>query len=105
MENLENLNSDLRAGLLRLKADPAFKFLVEQWNHWKNQCLNEVLKPGDNEAAKGEYSAYGRVLNSPDFFIQQLSPNPGLPTINLDPHVNPHQAKPQGAAAQKAPRP
>lgn len=80
-------NSEMIQALKALQLNKAYRYIVENIEHWKTQCLNELLKPGVNESAKGEFSAYGRVLNAPIFFIQMLETNPGKdPTDNeLDP--------------------
>lgn len=90
MENLNdqkpfNTNDEMLMQLKTLKANPAYRYICENIGHWKNQCLNEILKQDKADKQKGEFEAYGRVLNAPDFFIQQLSQNPGIGP-NLDPH-------------------
>lgn len=81
-----NSNHATIAGLQALKSNPAFTYLCEHIEHWKNQCLNIILEQKDSDAEKGEFKAYGRMLNAPDFFIDMLRTNPGVdPQDELDP--------------------
>lgn len=86
MENQKNLNNELKLKLRNLKTDAGYKYIMQQVGHWRNQCLNEILQPGEHQEAKGEFKAYGRLINSVDAFIEQLETNPGE-IINLDPNA------------------
>lgn len=83
METLSN--DEIRINLLNLKSDPGYKYLIEQVTKWRGQCLNELLQDGDHPMAKGEFKAYGRLINGVDGLIQFLDSNPGH-TPNLDPY-------------------
>lgn len=82
-------NEELRASFYSLKKNPAWLHIVKNIEHWKNQCqaeINKLVKEGKIPSAPvGEFEAYGRVLNAPDFFLLQLSGNPGEGP-QLDPH-------------------
>ncbi len=71
------LNEELLTAFYSLKSNKAWLHIVKNIEHWKNQCLNEILKEKETDKQKGEFSAYGRVINAPDFFIQILTSNPG----------------------------
>lgn len=83
-------NDELLAAFYSLKSNKAWLHLTKNIEHWKNQCLSEILKEDDKSTAKakGEYTAYGRVLNSIEFFIIQLTGNPGEGP-QLDPNPPP----------------
>lgn len=70
-------NEELRMALLSLKSNKGYLHLVKNIEHWKNQCLEEILKEDNAVKSKGEFVAYGRVLNAVDFLIQVLNGNPG----------------------------
>ena len=80
-------NDEIRINLLKLKTDPGFQYLIEQVTKWRGQCLNELLKDGDHPMEKGEFKAYGRLINAVDGFVQFLESNPGH-TPALDPYEN-----------------
>lgn len=80
-------NDEIRINLLNLKSDPGFRYFIEQITKWRGQCLNELLKDGDHPMEKGEFKAYGRVINGVDGLIQFLDSNPGF-APNLDPYEN-----------------
>jgi hypothetical protein len=86
MEIKEELdqNDELKAHMQSLKQHPGYLYLVKQIEAFKAQTLNEILNKDKTDKEKGEFTAYGRVLNLPDKIIQDLSTSAN--EINLDPY-------------------
>lgn len=87
-EEVLSTNEELRIGLHSLKSNKGWQHLEKNIRHWQNQCQAEIskqVKEGKLPATPlGEFEAYGRVLNAIDFFLIQLTGNPGEGP-NLDP--------------------
>lgn len=66
---------EIRANLQQLKSHPGYIYMVEYIKTWKEQVLGEILSKDKAPSEKGEFKAYGRVLNLPDHLIHILSSN------------------------------
>jgi len=76
--------SQIKFNIQKLKQDPGYIYLMSFVNKWKEQCLLEILKPGDSAGQKGEFTAYGRVINLPDYILRTMEDQ--SEEINFDPY-------------------
>ena len=76
--NNEAFNNDdeLVANLQSLKQHAGWLFIASVIARWKTQNLDEIIKESNFENIKelrAEYKAYGKVLNLPNYLIQDLT--------------------------------
>lgn len=68
--------SELVAGLMTLKQNEYFQYVMRNYANWKQQAVDEIMGkknlPEDEQALKGEWQAYGRCLNFVDLTIEDL---------------------------------
>lgn len=64
------------AGLMALKQNEHFQYVMSNYTNWKQQAVDEIMSkknlPEDELMLKGEWQAYGRCLNFVDQTIENL---------------------------------
>ena len=88
MESL-NKQDELLSQLQAFKLHPTWLLCVKNIEQWKSQVLAEILKNKDCEKQKGEFEAYGRLLNLPDKIIQDLTQESNEPNLDAYARSNP----------------
>jgi hypothetical protein len=68
--------SELVAGLLALKQNEYFQYVMSNYANWKQQAVDEIMSKKnlseDEQSLKGEWTAYGRCINFVDQTIANL---------------------------------
>jgi hypothetical protein len=72
-KNKQTEKGELIEALQKLQTSPGWKYISNILETWKNQVLSEILEKDDNDKQKGEFTAYGRILNLPTRLLKDLT--------------------------------